>query len=75
MYSGIPRTAAIVSNTPKAVDPLGNPDRQAFPGELINQRHQPYLAAIVGPGLHKVIGPDMVAPLRSQPDAEAVIEP
>ena len=49
----------------QTVDPSGDPDRQTFPGELIDQRHQPYLAAILGLGLHKVIGPDMVAPLRT----------
>ena len=59
----------------QAVDASGDPDRQAFPGELIDQRHQPHLAAILGLGLHKVIGPDMVAPLRTQPDAGTVIEP
>lgn len=52
----------------QAVDPPCNPDRQAFPGELIDQRHQPDFAAIVGLGLHQVVGPDMVAALRSQPD-------
>jgi len=59
----------------QTVDPPGDPDRQTFPGELIDQRHQPHLAAIVGLGLHKVIGPDMVAPLRTQPDAGAIIQP
>ena len=49
----------------QAVDPPGDPDRQALPSELVDQRHQPHLAAIVGLGLHKVIGPDMVAPLRA----------
>ena len=49
----------------QAVDPSGDPDRQAFPGELVDQCHQPHLAAIVGLGLHKVIGPDMVAPFRT----------
>ena len=49
----------------QAVDPSGDPDRQAFPGELVDQRHQPHLAAIMGLGLHKVIGPDMVVPLRT----------
>lgn len=58
----------------QAVDPPGDPDRQTFPGELVDQRHQPNLAAILGLGLHKVIGPDMVAPLRTQPDAGAVIQ-
>ena len=59
----------------QAVDPPGDPDRQTFPGELIDQRHQPHFAAIMGLGLHEVIGPDMIAPLRAQPDAGAVIEP
>ena len=59
----------------QAVDPPGDPDRQAFAGELVDQRHQPHLAAVVGLSLNKIIGPDMVAPLRAQPDAGAVIEP
>jgi len=58
----------------QAVDPSGDPDRQAFPGELIDQRHQPHIAAIPGLGLHKVIGPDIVALFRAKPDAGAVIE-
>jgi len=49
----------------QAVDPPGDSDSQAFPGELVDQRHQPYLATIMGLGLHKVIGPDMVATLRT----------
>jgi hypothetical protein len=52
----------------QAVDPPGDPDRQAFPGELIDQRHQPQLAAIMGLALDKVIGPGIVAPLRTQTD-------
>jgi hypothetical protein len=42
---------------------------------LINQRHQPQLAAIVGLGLNKVVGPDMIAPFWSQPDAGPIVEP
>ena len=49
---------------PEAVDPARNPDGQAFAGELIDQGHQPKLAAIVGLGFHKVVGPDMIAPFR-----------
>ena len=49
----------------EAVDPPRHPDGQAFAGELIDQCHQPQLAAIVGLGLHKVIGPDMIASFRS----------
>ena len=49
----------------EAVDPARHPDGQAFAGILINQRHQPELAAIMGLGLYKVVRPDMIAPLRS----------
>ena len=49
----------------QAVNPSGDTDRKAFSGELVDQRHQPHLAAILGLGLHEVIGPDMVAPLRA----------
>ena len=49
----------------EAVDPARNADGQALPRELIDQRHQPDFAAIVGLGFDEVIGPDMVAPLRS----------
>jgi hypothetical protein len=59
----------------EAVDPARYPDGQAFAGILINQRHQPKLTAIVGLGLHKVVGPDMIASLRPQPDAGPIIEP
>jgi hypothetical protein len=29
----------------------------------------------VGLGLHEVVGPDMVAPLRAQPDAGPIVKP
>jgi hypothetical protein len=32
----------------QAVDPPGNPDCQTLPGELVDQRHQPDFAAIIG---------------------------
>lgn len=32
----------------EAVDATSNSDRQAFPGELVDQRHEPELAAIMG---------------------------
>ena len=78
MCSGMPRmsmASAMVSMHTEAVDPPRNPDGQAFAGELVDQRHQPDLAAIMGLGLDEVVGPDMIAPLRSQPDAGAVVEP
>ena len=59
----------------EAVDATGHLDRQAFPGKLVDQGHQPQLAAIVGLGLDKVVAPDMIAMLRPQADARAVIEP
>ena len=58
-----------------AVDPPSNLDRQTFPRELVDQRHQPDFAAIMGLSFDEVVGPDVIAPLRSQPDAGAVIEP
>ena len=59
----------------EAVDPTRHPDRQAFPGELVDQGHQPKLAPIVGLRLDEVVTPDMIAMLWSQPDAGAVVEP
>ena len=58
-----------------AVDPACDTDRQTFPAELIDQGHQPELAAVTGLGLDEVVGPDMVAVFRPQPDAGPVIEP
>lgn len=66
--SGMSRTSmvsAIVSGTPRPLIRRVPRDWQAFPGELVDQRHQPHLVAIVGLGLDKVIGPDMIAPLRT----------
>jgi hypothetical protein len=59
----------------EAVDAASNPDCQALSGELVNQRHQQDLAAVVGLGLDEVVAPDMVAVLRSQPDAGTIVEP
>ena len=59
----------------EAVDPARYPDGQAFAGILINQRHQPELAAIVGLGLHEVVAPHMIASLRPEPDAGSIVEP
>jgi len=44
-------------------------------GELVDDVEQAELAAIMGALLDKVVGPDMVGTLRSQPDARSVIEP
>ncbi len=59
----------------EAVDPASHPDCQAFPGELVDQSHQPQLAPIVGLRLDEVVAPDMVAMLRPQTDAGSVVEP
>ena len=59
----------------EAVDTTGHLDRQTFPGELVDQCHQPKLAAIVGLRFDKVVAPNMIAMLRPQTDARAVIEP
>ena len=59
----------------KAVDATGHPDRQAFPRELVDQSHQPEFAPIVGLRFHKIVAPNMIAMLRSQPDAGSVVEP
>ena len=53
----------------------GDMDRQAFMGELVEHVEHPILASIVGAVLDKVIGPDMIALLRPQPDARSVGQP
>ena len=54
---------------PTRASATGNPDRQAFPRELVDQRHQSELATVMGLSLDEVVAPHMVATLRSQPDA------
>ena len=53
----------------------GDTDRQAFVGELVNDIEHPISAPIVGAILDKVIGPDVIAVLRPQPDARSVGQP
>ena len=62
-------------NHTQTVDPAGNTDRQAFPRELVDQRHKPNLAAIMRLGFDKVVRPDVVTPFRSQPDTRPIVEP
>ena len=45
-----------------------NPDRQALPGELVQDVERTKDPAIMGLVMHEVIGPDMVRPLGAQPD-------
>lgn len=59
----------------EAVYTTGHLDRQTFPGELVDQCHQPELVAIVGLRFDKVVAPDMIAMLRPQTDATAIVEP
>ena len=47
----------------------GNPDRQAFVGELVDHIEHSILPSIVGAVLDKVVRPDVIAILGPQPDA------
>src|SRR5215470_6133226 len=53
----------------------GDTDRQAFVGELVEHVEHPILASVVGAVLDKVVGPDVIAVLRPQPDARSVRQP
>ena len=44
-------------------------------GELVDDVEHPEPPSIVGAILDEVVGPDMIAVLRPQPDARAVIQP
>ena len=46
----------------------GDPDRQAFVGELVDHIEHPIFASIVRAVLDEVIGPDVIAVLGTQPD-------
>lgn len=50
-------------------------DRQAFTGELIDDREHAELAIIACPVLNEVISPDVIAMLWPQANARAVIKP
>ena len=54
---------------------LRSMDRQAFPGELIDDVEHAELASIVGPALDKVVRPDMVGVFGPKPDARSVFQP
>ncbi len=57
------------------VQASGHVNGQTFAGVLIDQRQHPQRPTIVRPGMHEVVGPDMVLPARPQTDAGAVVEP
>ena len=52
-----------------------NSDRQAFPGELIDDIQHPYRFAIAGPVGDKIIRPDMIPVQRTKPYAGTIVEP
>src|SRR5258708_11447492 len=53
----------------------GDTGRQAFVGKLVNDIEHPISASIVGAVLDKVVGPDLIALLRPQPDARSLGPP
>ena len=57
------------------VEPSLDPDRQAFPCELINDAQHAERFPVMGSVHHKVVTPYMVLVLRPEPHAGAVIEP
>ena len=52
-----------------------DPDRQAFPCELVDHIQHPVLSSIMCSILDKVVRPDVVWILRAQSDAGPVVEP
>ena len=52
-----------------------NPDRQALPGELVQDIERAEGPGVIGPVMHEVIRPDMVRALGAQPDTGSVVEP
>src|SRR5690606_7220667 len=75
------RHAAQDEQVRQGVDDVGrvelaiDADRQALPGELVDDVEHAELPAIVGPALDEVIGPDMVGAFGPEPDARSVIQP
>src|SRR5690606_30788954 len=73
--TNMPRHAAQDEEVGQDVDDVGgfelpvDPDRNAFPGELIDDVQHPELPAVVGAILDEVVGPDMVGIFRPNPDA------
>jgi hypothetical protein len=53
----------------------GDTYRQTFMGELVEHVEHPVLASLVGAVLDKVVGPDVIAVLRPQPNARSVGQP
>jgi hypothetical protein len=57
------------------LEPTRYPDGQALMGELVDDVEHTELAAIMAALLDKVVRPDVVGALRSEPDARSVREP
>ena len=58
-----------------APEPSRDRQGQALPADLVDDRQDPELAAVVGPSLDEVVGPYVAGILRPQPDTRPVIEP
>ena len=52
-----------------------DPDRQAFPGELVDHVEHAEAPSVVGAILDEVVGPDMVGMFRPKPDAGVLVAP
>ena len=48
---------------------------QTFPGVLIDYCKHSHSLSITRPGQYEIIGPDVVAMSRPQPDARTIVEP
>ena len=57
------------------VQPPADPDCEAFPGELVDHVQHADLAFVMGFVFDEVVGPDVIGPLRPQPDTGSVVEP
>src|SRR5262249_1729463 len=53
----------------------GDTDRHALMAELVEHVEHAVLASLVGAVLDKIVGPDMIALLRPQPNARSVGQP
>jgi hypothetical protein len=53
----------------------GDADHQAFVGKLVEHVEHPIPASIMGAVLDKVVGPDMIAVLWPQPNAQSIRQP
>jgi hypothetical protein len=55
--------------------PSLHPNSQAFLGELIDHIQDPEGHAVVRPGMHEIITPDMLGKQRPQSDHRTILEP